>query len=150
MPNRDVHGRAGAVVGGGYAAYHAWGQPTPHVLIETAGGVLGGTIGGLLPDWIDAPTSPRHRAQAHSMAITGTLGYHMNEQILSSQTLLRSQAQACANRQLSAVSSLEQLWYAFLEFLCRLGAGAIARVLGGYASHLVLDSLTPACLPILC
>jgi membrane-bound metal-dependent hydrolase YbcI (DUF457 family) len=119
-------------------------------LIETAGGVLGGTIGGLLPDWIDAPTSPRHRAQAHSMAITGTLGYHMNEQILSSQTLLRSQAQACANRQLSAVSSLEQLWYAFLEFLCRLGAGAIARVLGGYASHLVLDSLTPACLPILC
>jgi membrane-bound metal-dependent hydrolase YbcI (DUF457 family) len=37
-----------------------------------------------------------------------------------------------------------------MEFLCRLGAGMVARVLGGYASHLVLDSLTPACLPILC
>src|SRR5580704_5956175 len=85
MPNRDVHGRTGAVVGGGYAAYRAWGQLGPHVLIETAGGVLGGTIRGLLPDWIDAPTSPRHRAQAHSMAITGTLGYHMNEQVSSWQ-----------------------------------------------------------------
>jgi hypothetical protein len=92
MPNCDVHGRVGAVVGGSYAAYRAWGQPGPHILTETAGGVLGGTIGGLLPDWIDAPTSPRHRAQAHSMAITGTLGYHMNEQIYSWQTWLRSQA----------------------------------------------------------
>ena len=80
----------------------------PHILTETAGGVLGGTIGGLLPDWIDA-TSPRHRAQAHSMAITGTLGYHMNEQVYSWQTWLRSQAQAYADRQLSACL----LWSSF-------------------------------------
>lgn len=74
----------------------------------------------------------------------------MNEHVFSWQAWLRSQAQAYADQQLSALSPLEQLWYAFLEFLCRLGAGALAGVLGGYASHLVLDSLTPACLPILC
>lgn len=73
MPNCDVHEKVRAVVGGGCAAYRAWGQPAPDVLIETAGGVLGGTIGGLLPDWIDAPTSSRHRAQARRMAITSVI-----------------------------------------------------------------------------
>jgi hypothetical protein len=74
----------------------------------------------------------------------------MNEQVLSWQIWLLSQAQDCADRQLFAASSFEQFWYALLEFLYRFASGALAGVLGGYASHLVLDSLTPACLPILC
>jgi hypothetical protein len=49
MPNRDVHGKARAVVGGGYAVYRAWGQPAPHVLIETAGGVLAERSEGFFP-----------------------------------------------------------------------------------------------------
>jgi len=70
MPNRDVHLRVGAVSGAAYATYHAWGQPRPSVLAEAAGGLVGGIGGGLFPDWIDTPSSPRHRAEAHSMSIT--------------------------------------------------------------------------------
>jgi len=70
MPNRDVHLRVGSVSGAAYATYHAWGQPGPYGLAEAAGGQVGGIGGGLFPDWIDTPCSPRHRAEAHSMSIT--------------------------------------------------------------------------------
>jgi hypothetical protein len=83
MPNRDVHLPVGAVSGAAYATYHAWGQPGPYVLAEAAGGLVGGIGGGLLPDWIDTPCSPRHRAEAHSMSITGTVGYYINQQLPS-------------------------------------------------------------------
>jgi len=45
------------------------------MVAEAAGGMVGGIGGGLLPDWIDTPCSPRHRDEAHSMSITGTVGY---------------------------------------------------------------------------
>ena len=150
MPNRDVHLKTGAVVGGGYAAYLAWGQSLEHVAVETAGGILGGTIGGLLPDWIDAPTSPRHRAEAHNIAISGVGGYYLKDQVLPWQWSLRSKAESYSQMRQESPELLAQIWYGFLEFVCRLTAGALAGLLGGYASHLVLDSLTPACLPVLC
>lgn len=150
MPNCDVHWKTGAAVGGGYAEYLAWGQPISHVLTETACGVLGGTIGGLLPDWIDAPTRPRHRAEAHSIAISGTCGYYLKDQIHSWQSSLRDKAGAYAQRRRASQEPLAQLWFGLWEFILRFVAGATAGLLGGYASHLTLDSLTPAYLPILC
>jgi hypothetical protein len=150
MPNRDTHSKVSAVTGGNYAAYLAWGQPGPQVFAETTGGVLGGAAGGLLPDWIDVPNSPRHRAQAHSVAITGAAGYYLKEQILPWQSSLRLQAQAYSQMRQASVEPLTQLWYGFWEFLCYFLAGALAGLLGGYASHLALDSLTPSSLPVLC
>jgi len=47
-----------------------------NVLAEAAGGLVRGIGGGLHPDWIDTPCSPRHRAEAHSMRITGKVGYY--------------------------------------------------------------------------
>ena len=81
MPNRALHLRVGAVSGAAYATCQAWGQPGPYVFAEAAGGLVGGMGGGLLPDWIDTPCSPRHRAEAHSMSITGTVGYFVGEQL---------------------------------------------------------------------
>src|SRR2546427_9774898 len=92
MPNRDVHLRVGAVSGAAYATYHAWGQPGPYVLAEAAGGLVGGIGGGLFPDWIDTPCSPRHLAEAHSMSITGTVGDFMNHQLAQRQADLRPEA----------------------------------------------------------
>lgn len=43
----------------------------------------------------------------------------------------------------------ERLWQAVLELLCRLGAGALAGLLGGYGSHVAFDAFTPAGLPLL-
>ena len=150
MSNRDIHWMAGAAAGGGYAAYLTWEQPTEDVVAETAGGLIGGAIGGLLPDWIDAPTSPRHRAEAHSIAILGTGGYFLRDLIPSWQSSLRCQAESYSQIRQASAEPLDRLWYGFLEFLCRLIAGACAGLLAGYSSHLALYFLTPASLPLLC
>jgi LexA-binding, inner membrane-associated putative hydrolase len=150
MPNRDVHLRVGAVSGTAYAAYHAWEQPGPCMLAEAAGGLVGGIGGGLLPDWIDTPCSPRHRAEAHSMSITGTVGYYMNQQLSQWQANLRAEAKRCAQLSAASTSVLPQIGYSALEFIFRFLSGLLAGLLAGYASHLALDSLTPSSLPVLC
>lgn len=150
MPNRDVHLPFGAVSGAAYATYHAWGQPGPYIWAEATGGLVGGIGGGLLPDWIDTPCSPRHRAEAHSMSITGTLGYYMNDQLPKWQACLRNEAQRYAQLRDATTSLLPQVGYGALEFIMRFLAGLLAGLLAGYASHLALDSLTPSSLPILC
>lgn len=150
MPNRDVHLPVGGVSGAGYATYHAWGQSGPCLLAEAVGGLVGGIGGALLPDWIDTPRSPRHRAEAHSMSITGTIGYFMNEQLPNWQASLRNEAQRNAQLRAASPSLLPQIGYGVLEFVLRFLAGLLAGLLAGYASHLALDSLTPSSLPILC
>jgi len=150
MPNRDVHLRVGAVTGAAYATYHAWGQPGPYVLAEAAGGLVGGIGGGLLPDWIDTPYSPRHRAEAHSMSFTGAAGYFMNQQLPQWQANLRAEAQRYAQLRAASTWVLPQIGYSALELIFRFLSGLLAGLLAGYASHLALDSLTPSSLPILC
>jgi len=150
MPNREVHLPVGAMSGAAYATYHAWGQPGPYVLAEAAGGLVGGIGGGLLPDWIDAPCSPRHRAEAHSMSITGTVGYYMNQQLPQWQTNLRAEAQRYAQLRGASATVLPQIGYCALELIFRFLSGLLAGLLAGYASHLALDSLTPSSLPVLC
>ena len=150
MPNRALHLRIGAVSGVAYATCHAWGQPGSHVFAEAAGGLVGGIGGGLLPDLIDAPCSPRHRAEAHSMSITGTVGYFVGEQLPTWQAGLREEAQRYARLRDASPSLLPQIGYSALEFILRFLAGLLAGLLAGYASHLALDSLTPSSLPILC
>jgi hypothetical protein len=150
MPNRDVHLPVGAASGAAYAAYHAWVQPGPYIFAEAAGGLVGGIGGGLLTDWIDTPCSPRHRAEAHRMSITGTLVYFMNDQLPNWQARLRNEAQRYAQLREAAPSLLPQIGYGALEFIMRFLAGLLAGLLAGYASHLALDSLTPSSLPILC
>jgi len=149
MPSRDVHLRVGAVSGAAYATYHAWG-PGPYVLAEAAGGLVGGIGGGLFPDWIDTPCSPRHRAEAHSMSITGTVGYFMNQQLPQWQANLREEAQRYAQLRAASPAPLPTIRYAVLEFILRFLSGLLAGLLAGYASHLALDSRTPSSLPILC
>src|SRR5260370_6211589 len=125
MPNRDVHLRVGAVSGAAYATYHAWGQPGPSVLAEAAGGLVGGIGGGLLPDWIDTPCSPRHRAEAHSMSITGTVGYFMNEQLPNWQASLRNEAQSCTQLREAAPFFLRHIGYDAFEYILRFLAGLL-------------------------
>jgi LexA-binding, inner membrane-associated putative hydrolase len=150
MPNRDVHLPVGALSGAAYATYHAWGQPGPYILAEAAGGMLGGIGGGLLPDGIDTPGSPRHRTEAHSMSITGTVGYYMNQQLPQWQANLRTEAQRSAQLSAASTSLLPQIGYSALELIFRFLSGLLAGLLAGYASHLALDSLTPSSLPVLC
>ena len=149
MPNRTVHVQVGAVVGGSFAAYRAWGQPGQYVLAEAFGGVVGGIGGGLLPDLLDTPDSPRHREEAHSLSITGTAGYYLSDRLSAWQSSLRDRAQHFAQMRTASPDLFPQIGYGLLELLFRFLAGALAGLLAGYASHLGLDSLTPSSLPIL-
>jgi len=148
VPNYDVHGPVGTASGGAYALYMSYGQPPCHVVAETLGGVLGGLAGGVLPDRIDIPDCPRHRAEAHSMAITGTVGWFVKENLPEWQTWLRSQADHFATLRAASITGVHQFLYLLAEYFCRFLAGLIAGVLAGYASHLVLDFFTPMSLPI--
>jgi hypothetical protein len=149
MPNHDVHWPVGTASGGAYALYMGYGQPTVHVIAETLGGAAGGWAGGVLPDRIDTPDCPRHRAEAHSMALTGTIGLYVKENLPQWQTYLRARADDFASMRAASTSGLDQFLFMLAEFFCRFLAGLIAGALAGYASHLVLDFFTPACLPIL-
>jgi len=150
MPNRDVHGQVGAVPGTAYATYLAWGQPRAYLVAEAAGGLVGGIGGGLLPDCIDIPTSPRHRAEAHSLSITGAAGYLIADALPGWQAYLRENAERYAALRAASAEPLPQFGYGLLEFLFRFLSGILAGLVAGYASHLALDFLTPSSLPILC
>jgi len=148
MPNHQVHVRVGAAAGGGYAFYMGYGQPTWHVVAETAGGVLAGIVGGIVPDGIDTPSNPWHRAEAHSIAISGIAGRFVSSQLPRWQASLRAQADRYAVMRVHSSSPLEQFFLWLAECACRFLAGAIAGLLAGYASHLVLDAFTPRSLPL--
>jgi hypothetical protein len=149
MPNRDVHGPVGTASGGMYALYMSCGQPLSHVMAEAAGGAVGGYTGGVLPDRIDVATHPGHRAEAHSMAITGTVGWIVRENLPEWQAALRSQADRFAAMRVQTESPLLQALFWIAEYFCRFVAGLAAGVLAGYASHLTLDFFTPASLPVI-
>jgi hypothetical protein len=117
MPNRDAHLPGGAVPGAAYATYHAWGHPGPHISAEAAGGLVGRLGGGLLPDWMDTPCSRRHRAEAHSMSITGTVGDYMNQQLRQWQANLRAEAQCYAQWRAASTSVLPRSETAHLNSL---------------------------------
>src|SRR4051794_40434687 len=77
MPRRAEHLTLGAIAGSGLAFLRAnnVGLTGNALLIETAGGLLGGLSGGIAPDWLEPATSPRHRDIAHSivlLALTAT------------------------------------------------------------------------------
>src|SRR5260370_8401340 len=138
MPNRDVHFQVGAVVGGGYALHLSDGQAGWHVAAETAGGVLGGIAGGLLPDRIDTPSNPWHRAEAHSVAMTGIAGRFVSQQLPDWQALLRRQAEYYALMRTRSPLPLQQFFLWLSEFSCRFLAGVIPGFLGRSPSQLVL------------
>jgi LexA-binding, inner membrane-associated putative hydrolase len=148
MPNHNVHWPVGTASGGAYALYMGYGQPARHVVAETLGGAVGGFAGGVLPDWIDTPDSPHHRAEAHSMAITGTAGWILNQNLTEWQSRLRAQADCFATRRAQSLEPFQQFFLWLAEYFCRFLAGLIAGVLAGYASHLVLDFFTPMSLPV--
>jgi MFS family permease len=127
---------------------NTYGQRLSHVMAEAAGGAVGGYAGGVLADRIDVATHPGHRAEAHSMAITGTVGWIVSETLPEWQAALRSHADRFAAMRMQTESPILQVLLWIAEYFCRFLAGLAAGVLGGYASHLMLDFFTPASLPV--
>jgi hypothetical protein len=60
MADRKTHRRAGRISGAVYAAHRAKGQSGGNLVIEAAGGALGGDVGALVADFLEPGTSSWH------------------------------------------------------------------------------------------
>ena len=144
MPRRKEHINAGMFYGAGFAAISAKNQNSDYPLLETLGGLAGGYFGGQLPDIIEPATSPRHRDTAHSVAAGIGIIKMGHDKLVEWQQACRRKANEAQNLKKVQVSgSLEELGYILLEMFWLALAGAIAGLLAGYISHLMLDFGTP-------
>ena len=147
MPNYSTHARTGAAVGVVAAAYRAREAPTNQMLVEAIGGLLGGWVGGVLPDVLEPARHPHHRKLGHSVAAAGALTL---ARIAEWQATFRTAADAAASRSLvHPIGSIERSSAEWDELFWRLLAGVLVGLVAGYASHLVLDAGTPRGLPLL-
>jgi hypothetical protein len=120
------------------------------VLAESVGGLIGGIAGGMLPDFIDLPTSPNHRSLAHGALPAIGIGFLAFQRLDRWQDALRTQAQHYEQLRLASPSPWAQLGYGLLWFFWMLLPGVLAGFLVGYASHLVLDLPSTRSLPAVC
>lgn len=148
------YGRArraiGTLAGGGFALARAQ-QPPEHLLLAVLGGLAASNLGARPPDAFDPATHPGHRSLAHGIAPVAAVRRAAVRGLDGAQAQVRLRAGADRRSALraSAITPLQRLWQAVLEIHCRLGAGALAGLLGGSGPRVALDAFTPAGLPIL-
>ena len=141
MPNADFHCRIAVLSGSAVALTLAPRDPRA-ALFE----VLGGLLGGSAPDVFDPPTSPRHRSVGHGVFTSGAALVWLARQVPRLQAELRqprSSRRAFAVKHPAGPREASGPFDPVGHFLAGVAAGFVA----GYASHLVLDGMTPAGLP---
>lgn len=149
MPSKNTHKVAGAVAGGGLALIKSAGQPVSHQITEAIGGAVAGYGFGRLPDIFEPANSPNHRSFGHSVTTELILSGVGVREVDSWQSFLRTHADRQAALATRAQTTTTELWHLFLEFICRLLAGAVAGAFAGFGSHLALDAFTVQSLPLI-
>jgi len=145
MPNADFHCPVAALTGA-TAALALAPQDGKAALLEALGGAVGGLLGGSAPDVFDPPTSPRHRSLGHGVLIAGAAKLwcaRREPQLQSALRQPRSSPRALAGERPAGPRGASAPFDPVGHFLAGVAAGFVA----GYASHLVLDGMTPAGLP---
>jgi hypothetical protein len=167
MPGRETHTYVGVAAGIGYAAFQAKEQSPANLMVEAAGGALGGWCGGRLPDAFEPGTSSWHRSLAHS-GTTGTAIVAMRGKLTEWEKFCRERAEYCRiqaeqvgplnmvpdplrpNMFVPApVNPWQELRWKAEELFWRLAAGFANGLAAGYVSHLALDAGTPRSIPLL-
>jgi hypothetical protein len=147
MPNYATHLNAGTVAGGAAALVLANTQPAPSLIAEVAGGLVGGALGGIMPDIIEPATSPNHRKLAHSAVAAGSLTL---AKITQWQASCRQRAAVHTSlAQRLVPNSPERSNAEFQAMLWSFLAGLTVGFVAGYASHLALDATTKRSLPLI-
>lgn len=149
MAGRYDHCVAGAISGGALAFHYAADLGERERLLETIGGCLFGILGARLPDIFDPPTSPNHRGAAHSAGAAICSIGKVQAGIAAWQETLRAFAEDEMQAARLNAGRPEERGHLFVGTLLSLAAGAIPGLVAGYASHLVLDALTPKGLPLI-
>ena len=149
MPNGKAHAMVGSLSGGAGALCLASADANGCPVVETVGGLIGGYVGGKLPDWLEPSLgNPRHRSHCHSWAALGIDGGAAAKWLVALQTDLRNRALRHKADSAGADSAWERVWHLVLQLLLLLAAGAVAGLAAGVASHLALDAGTKAGLQI--
>ena len=151
MSNRRTHDIVGGVVGGAAAAAAALNanQPLEYILLEALGGAIVGVAGSRLPDLIEPATSPHHRQTFHSAGTAISVSAVTFAAQAQWAPRLRERAAEYERFSTAATDPFTSFGWWLLSVLCRIGAGAIAGLGGGYVSHLGCDALTPMGIPLL-
>jgi len=149
MASGRTHKVVGVMSGGGAALYKARRRPPRAQAMETVGGIIGGHIGGLFPDFLEPATCSWHRSVAHSWTVLGLNATAIARWADGWQEHCR--AEAARHDQLARQSpdQLQRLWHGFLTIMWELLSGFTVGFLVGYGSHLVLDAATRRSLPLL-
>ena len=142
------HLPAGILAGFVYAATRPGQTDDYGSLVEWITGAVGGGFGGLVPDLLEPATNPWHRSMAHSLFAGGGI-VALDTQLTRWQSKLREKALEYRECRAKAPEGIQRFILLLGELLCFALAGLIAGVLAGYVSHLVLDAITPASLPVL-
>lgn len=148
MSNRATHAAFAIPSGGALAWHQARNQTAIHQIVEVAAGLFGGYLGGRAPDVIDPANCWNHRGVGHSLfsiTIAGTIIYR---KLSDWQEWFRDLADKAKLRADAATDQLLKAFFAIAEAVLRGIAGLIAGFIGGYASHLALDFMTPCSLPL--
>lgn len=167
MPDRKTHTCVGIAAGAGYAAWQAKEQSPVNLLVEAAGGGVGGWCGGQLPDVFEPGTSSWHRSLAHS-GTTGTAIVAMRGKLTEWEKFCREKAEYCRMQAeqngiltmvpdplrpnlfvLAPTNPWAQLRWKLEELFWRFSAGFTNGMAAGYVSHLALDVGTPRSIPLL-
>ncbi len=148
MPNRRTHLAVGATVGVAWSALNALDQSAFDVILEGLGGWYGGRAGAVLPDILDPPVHPGHRALAHGILPVGRAGIFWAKNLEPCQDYLRRLANHHRAQRMIAQNPLEVLGHLLAECIFRLLAGFAAGLGAGYISHIILDLGTPGRIPL--
>lgn len=153
MPNATTHEALGAISGAAATSYFVAPFVRPHdqengkpALLMT--GLVGGGVGGRVPDLLEPPVHPNHRSFCHSFvvgcAVVGGVALTVRalHELRERQTRTRTSSGLAPPREDDESSSGITLKNAVV-------AGIVVAVLVGIISHLVADSGTPSGLPLI-
>ena len=137
-------GAIGGPITGAALSVQANRQPT---FAEACGWLAGGIGGAKLPDLLEPAYCPQHRRFCHSTCVLAADFVLLQSGFL--QDWIETLGSNAEGHHRLAESDpngagLRKVWAYLLEFL----AGVLPGLLGGYASHLILDSTTPFGLPL--
>jgi membrane-bound metal-dependent hydrolase YbcI (DUF457 family) len=150
MPNASTHAIFGVAAGSVYANARSQSHNDTARFLETVGGATGGYLGARLPDILEPAFCPSHRAFAHSITACGAVIRVGRDQLQDWEGWCRAKAAQLLQQSLAyPAGSIERVFLHLSATALTILAGALAGFVAGYASHLILDALTPNGLPLI-
>lgn len=151
MPNRETHETVGVIAGVATAAFTMHGQELEpwQAGLELVAAGFAGSVTSAIPDRIDRPTSPRHRASAHAVTTGAAIGMVSLSHVTNFQANCRTRAREVAQRRAASTDLVGSALLFLAEAGLYVASGLAAGAPAGWLSHLALDMGTPSRLPLL-